>query len=260
MSASVYAYGVVDAGAALELEPAGLGPVRVVESGDLAAVCSDVSGDLLGRRRELKAHADVLSAVCQEVAVVPFSFGTVLADDDEVRTRLLDRHAGHLSRELTRLRDVLQFNIRLVPDEQRLLADIVAASPDLNRLRRSVDSLPPGSGQAQRLRLGEAVAHAYRQAGEDIGAAVVNALAKNAVDMSVEEIGGPEATTRATMLVARRGVTSFLDEAQRVAEGLQGRVTCRVVGPLPPFSFVQPLDLAGQGPASEQPTERTWAS
>jgi len=256
MSSDVYVYGVVDSGAQLEIDDAGLGPVRLVEQRQLAALCSDVGEEPLGRRRELKAHADVLSGVCLQTAVVPFSFGTVLGDDDEVRARLLDEHAAHLSGELSRLRDVLQLNLRLVPDEQLLLTDVMAGSPELSKLRRATAARPGGGSQAEQLRLGEAVARAYCAAGEQIGRATVDALAGRSVAVQVEDIGGPEATTKAAFLVARSGVTEFLDEAQRIAEGLQGRVTARVVGPLPPFTFVQQLDRTVARPDGG----RSWAS
>jgi hypothetical protein len=255
---AVYVYGVVDSGTELELDDAGLGPVRLVEHGPLAALCSDVGSEPPGRRRELKAHADVLGASCLRATVVPFSFGTVLGDDDEVRTRLLRDHQAHLTGELSRLRDLLQLNLRVVPNEERLLADLVAGSPELAGLRRSTGA--PGATQAQQLRLGEAVAHAYRVTGEGIGRAVLDALAGGAVDVRVEDMGGPEATTRAAFLVARDRVSDFLDEAQRVAEGLKGRVTCRVVGPLPPFTFVQPLDREVVGGATGPERRHAWAS
>jgi hypothetical protein len=256
MGSGVYVYGVVDSGTQLEIDEAGLGPVRLVEHGALAALCSDVGDEPLGRRRELKAHADVLSGVCVQTAVVPFSFGTVLGDDDEVRTRLLDGHAAHLTAELSRLRDVLQLNVRLVPDEQLLLADVVSGSPELSRFQRSIAAQPGGGSQAQKLRLGEAVARAYSAAGEQIGRTTVDSLAGHSVAVHVEDIGGPEATTKAAFLVARDRVTDFLDEAQRLAEGLQGRVTARVVGPLPPFTFVQQLDRTAAGSDGGQ----SWAS
>jgi len=48
-----FLYGVVDSGAQLEIDDSGLGPVRLVEHGQLAALCSDVGDEPLGRRREL---------------------------------------------------------------------------------------------------------------------------------------------------------------------------------------------------------------
>ena len=235
----VHVYGVVRHPADCRVDEAGLGPVREITRGDLAALCSDVESEPLGRRRELKAHADVLAQVCQQLAVIPMTFGTVLADDDAVRRDLLERYAGHLHGELDRLATVLQFNLRLVPDEDALLRDVLAESADLRRLSRGVQGLPPGQGQAQRLRLGEAMAHGFRDLAGRLGDAAVRALATETVDLLVEEAGGPDGVTRAALLVQRSDTSSFLAAAGALAERLSGRFVCRLVGPLPPFAFVE---------------------
>jgi hypothetical protein len=234
----VHVYGVVRWPADLRVDEAGLGPVREVVHGDLAALCSDVESEPLGRRRELKAHADVLAQVCQQAAVIPMTFGTVLADDDAVSRELLERYAGHLHGELDRLATVQQFNLRLVPDEDALLRDVLAESADLRRLSRAVQGLPPGLGQAQRLRLGEAMAHGFQDLAHRLGDAAVRALAAHTVDLRVEEAGGPDGVTRAALLVQRCDTAAFLDAAGALAERMSGRVVCRLVGPLPPFAFV----------------------
>jgi hypothetical protein len=237
-SGMVHVYGVVRHPEDLRVDEAGLGPVREVFSGGLAALCSDVESDPLGRRRELKAHADVLAQVCQQTPVIPMTFGTVLAGDEAVRHELLERYADHLGTELDRLSTVLQFNLRLVPDQDALLRDVLAESADLQRLSRAVQALPPGQGQAQRLRLGEAMANGFRDLAHRLGEATVRALAAQAVDLRVEEAGGPDGVTRAALLVQRTDTTAFLDRAGTLAERLSGRFVCRLVGPLPPFAFV----------------------
>jgi hypothetical protein len=237
-SGVVHVYGVVRQPADLRVDEAGLGPVREISLGDLTALCSDVESEPLGRRRELKAHADVLAQVCQQAPVVPMTFGTVLSDDDAVRHVLLERYADHLGAELDRLSMVLQFNLRLVPDEDALLRDVLAESADLRRLSRAVQGLPPGQAHAQQLRLGEAMANGFRDLAHRLGEAAVRALAAQAVDLRVEEAGGPEGVTRAALLVQRADTTAFLDSAGTLAERLAGRFVCRLVGPLPPFAFV----------------------
>jgi hypothetical protein len=239
---SLFVYGVVDAEARPEIAPAHLGPVHNVEADGLAALCSAVEGSPLGRRRELQAHVEVLSQVCLQTSVVPLRFGVVLGDEAEVRDRLLLPHAAHLHGEINRLRDRLQFNVRLVADEKLLLADVVAGDP---KLRSMVGSEVGGSG----LRLGEAVATAYRTAGERVGEAVVSALAPQAEDHRIEGAGGQDAATAAAFLVERSATNAFLARADQAAASLRGRFTCRVIGPLPPFSFVTPLQREATGEA-----------
>lgn len=237
----VYIYGVVDATFDAQVDDGGLGAVRTIPAGDVAALCSDVEGELLGRRRELKAHADVLSAACHESAVVPFTFGTVLADDDAVRADLLRPHAEHLTQELDRLREVVQFNLRLVADEQRVLSDVLAADAGLARLNEQVRRLPAGVGQAERLRLGEAAARAFQDACARIGERVLDAVGRHTEETQVEYVGSQDGGTSAALLVRRDQTTALLQEVDRLAGSLHGRVTFRLVGPLPPFAFVRPL-------------------
>jgi Gas vesicle synthesis protein GvpL/GvpF len=250
----VYVYGVVEDGAELhDFEDRGLGPVRLLPCGEVAAICSDVEGDVFGRRRELKAHAEVLGDACIATTVVPFRFGTVLQDDEAVKERLLRPHAGHFRRELDRLRDVVQLNLRLTPLEDELVKTVVADVPALARLSQAVRELPAGAGQDKRLRLGEATAQAYRAACESIGQTVIQALAQDAREVQVEEIGGQDGTTKAALLVDRRQLTRLLDRAEQMAEHLHGKVRCRIVGPLPPFAFVEPVPESGEQPSGSEP-------
>lgn len=241
----LYVYGVVRAGTPVPEGDYGLGPVSALVDGDLAAVCSTVGDEPVGRRRELKAHADVLAELAREHAVVPFRFGTVLPDDDAVRDDVLGRRSAHLLRELERLADVVQMAVRLVPDEDLLIADVMAASPDLRRLDERVRAAGQGRDHGLRLRLGEGVAHRYREWVERLSAAAVDALAEHAVDVRVPGERGVDAPVRADLLVRRADVRDFLADGERVAASMHGRLQCRITGPLAPFSFVDGAQETG---------------
>lgn len=241
---NTYVYGVLEDTDAAGLEPlngGGLGPVRTLSSGGLTALCSDATGEVMGRRRELAAHADLLATVCQQVPVVPLTFGTVLPDDDAVRVELLERLGDHLHAELRRLAGVVQFAVTVRLERDVVLGDIVRGDPRLAQLNERVKRLPPGSGQAERLRLGEAVAAAYERAAGSIGDSVVGELARSAVDRAQEQPVDQDGTTALALLVDRGQVKRFLSQAGQVAEGLAGRAVLRVVGPLPPYSFLAPM-------------------
>jgi hypothetical protein len=179
--------------------------------------------------------------VCQQVPVVPLTFGTVLPDDDAVRVELLERLGDHLHAELRRLAGVVQFAVTVRLEREVVLGDIVRGDPRLAQLNERVKRLPPGSGQAERLRLGEAVAAAYERAAGSIGDSVVGELARSAVDRAQEQPVDQDGTTAVALLVDRGQVKPFLSQAGQVAEGLAGRAVLRVVGPLPPYSFLAPM-------------------
>ena len=234
-------YGVVGAGTPVPTDDRGLGDVQGVQDGELVAVCSKVAEDPVGRRRELKAHADVLSELAHTSAVVPFTFGTVLPDEARVHDMLRTR-AGHLGGELDRLADVVQMTVRLVPDEQLLVADVMASSPPLRELEAWVRRSRGTGSQAQQLRLGEAVARHYRDWVERLSTTAVDALAPHSREVRLESDPSTTDPVQAAFLVERDQVSAFLEAGGAVADGMHGRMVCRIVGPLPPYSFVASED------------------
>src|SRR3954466_11050455 len=75
--------------------------VFLVRSGALAAVVSEVGGELLARRRDVEAHLGVLEGALRDGDVLPFRFGTVVDNDWRMR-RLLDQSAANYHQLLDR--------------------------------------------------------------------------------------------------------------------------------------------------------------
>jgi hypothetical protein len=237
---ALYVYGVVGAGAPVPADDRGLGDVLGIQDDGLVAVCSQVEDEPLGRRRELRAHAEVLGELAHQSPVIPFAFGTVLPDRDSVLGALRAR-AEHLRAELDRFADAVQMTVRLVPDEERLLADVMASSQQLRELDARVRKVR-GTNQAQQLRLGEAVAHHYRDWVQRLSGAALEELGTHAREVLLESDGRTADPVQAAFLVARPDVSAFLRAGGDVADGMYGRVVCRITGPLPPYSFVTPVD------------------
>jgi hypothetical protein len=136
--------------------------------------------------------------------------------------------------------------VRLVPDEQRLLADVMASSPGLQALDAGARRGPAARSQAQQLRLGEAVAAGYRDWVGRLADAAAARLAEHAIDVRFEPLASPEGDRQAAFLVTRSGLNDFLRAGGELAEGMQGRMVVRITGPLPPFSFLAVEDSADE--------------
>src|SRR4051812_39192723 len=78
------------------------GPTTLVVHDDVAAIVSEVGGDLLARRRDVDAHLTVLEHALAAGDVLPFRFGTVVDDEAAMRT-VLKRSATHFRELLDRL-------------------------------------------------------------------------------------------------------------------------------------------------------------
>ena len=236
--AGVYVYGVVAAGAVPETLPdRGLGVVRTVQCDDLVALVSDVdTAELRGRRRELAAHTQVLDAALQLGPVLPMRFGTVLRDDDEVRSDLLAGRGDLLADRLDQLDGRVQMSVRVVLDEQAVISQVVNAD---QRLRRLAEEQRSGRvTQSTQLRLGEAVAKAYERFSADLGDQLLPALAVHAEQQVREPARATDEALVASFLVADGDVDAFLGDADVVGEALQGLARVRVTGPMPAYAFV----------------------
>jgi hypothetical protein len=246
VSGPVYVYGVLAAADAASLTITGVegSPVRAVQSGDLAALVSDVAGGALAAAREVRAHWRVLEAASEQTTVLPVRFGTVMEDDDAVREHLLANGAERLNALLQQLTGRVQLTVRGTYAEEALLRGVVAGSREVAALRERVRSLPEAAGYYERIRLGELIAaEVDRQRAAD-AAHAYERLVPFAVSAH-EEATGADGAFHLAFLVERDGVDAFSGAVAELIAELGDRVAVRYVGPLAPYSFADAELTAG---------------
>jgi Gas vesicle synthesis protein GvpL/GvpF len=235
----VYVYGVVAAADAASISHTGVegSPVRTVSEGDLAALVSDVAGGALAAAREVRAHWRVLEAVSAQATVLPVRFGTVMEDDDAIRTQLLAANGERLSALLKELAGRVQVAVKGNYRQDELLRGVVAASPTVAALRKRIESLPEDAGYYERIRLGELVAAEVERRREDDAARALARLEPLAVATRSEGVGTPDAAFNLAFLVERERLDEFSAAVTALIDELGDRVAVRYVGPLAPYSF-----------------------
>jgi hypothetical protein len=252
---SAFVHGVVPA----EFEPPalrGLGDpaveVHMVRAGELAALVSDLpEGPRRGTRADLEAHARVLSeTVDRGAAVIPVRFGMVLDDEDAVRERLLTHQRDHLLELLRSLDGAVQVTLKAMYAEGVLLRDVAEADPRIARLSEATRDRPDAAVHREKVHLGELVAAGIEHQRAADERAVLDRVAPVAEQVIAEEPRHERIAAHAQLLV-RRDRLGELDETVGELDAEQGgRLTFRLVGPLPAWSFAD-LRL--------DPQEATWA-
>jgi hypothetical protein len=239
VSHPVYVYGVLAAADAASLTTTGVedSPVRAVQSGDIAALVSDVAGGALAAAREVRAHWRVLEAVSAQTTVLPVRFGTVMEDDDAVCEQLLAPGAERLTALLQELDGRVQLTVRGTYAEDALLRDVVAGSPAIATLRERVRGISEQAGYYERIRLGEMVAGEVQRRREGDTAHALERLSPLAVAAREEPSGGPDAAFHFAFLVERGRIDAFSGAVADLMQELGDRVAVRYVGPLAPYSF-----------------------
>src|SRR5689334_16808349 len=129
-----YVYGVIRAGEEPRPDAVGIGgePLGLVTMDDLAALTTDVAEEFsVAGRDELLAHMRVLEeAMGWASAVLPMRFGVILADADAVRAELLAPHREQLEELLEEMEGKVEVNLKGIHDEQTVLREVLAESPE----------------------------------------------------------------------------------------------------------------------------------
>jgi Gas vesicle synthesis protein GvpL/GvpF/Lsr2 len=218
---STYVYGILPADVEIAADTPGVGehagPLRVIRSGDLAALVSDVElSGRLGSPDDLRTYREILDATATEVPVLPLPFGTHLADEKAVIRQLLGAHPDELAAALERLEDHVEFLVK-----GRYAGDAAldeAASEDERSAQRREDAQALEQAMA-----GVCVASAAREPADE-----------------------PDAV-HVAFLVA----TDKESEAEQVIEDLardwEGRIELQLLGPMAAYDFAGTADLFPSG-------------
>jgi hypothetical protein len=242
---ALYIYSVVDADHPEPIDLAGVGeaPVRLVRHGSLAAAVSEAPDPLVGRRRDLLAHSSVVETLWADGPVLPMRFGVVAPDESALVADVLADETGRFGRSLTALRDRAEMTVKVWHQEDAVLREVLREDRTIASLQER--NRRGGASYADRLRLGELVATAV----EAKAAADADGLLRDLATFAGAARPGPAvdgAVLNATFLIERDRVDEFLAAVEERMSTEQDRMTYRVAGPMPPYSFVD------EGPAAPE--------
>src|SRR3954451_5924776 len=242
-STAKYVYGVVRAGGDAGPKDTGINdePVVLVAGQDgLAALTSDVPDEFLEAGREERlTHSRVLERALERGTVLPMRFGVVMPGEESVRSRLLTPYREKLQGQLEEMDGKVEINIKGIYDENGILREVLADSPEVAKLRESIRGKPEEATYYERIRLGELVSQELDlKRGED-ERAIVDRLLSHAVAVEVGEVVHERMAVNASFLVERERLAGFDRAVDALGEGQAGRIRVRYTGPLPPHSFVE---------------------
>jgi Gas vesicle synthesis protein GvpL/GvpF len=240
-----YVFGIVENSGEAQrwLEDAGsfgtraaFGDIRLIPYDGLAAVVGSIDPERgVGRAADLRVHDRVLATLAGAgVAVLPFRFGGVLADDDAVRDHLLAVNAGRFAAALRRVKGRVQYSLKARFEEEPAIRAALQRHPDLARLKGKVD--PANLGE--QIRLGEAVSVALRALRRDDAAALTAELEQICARVRVGEPKEADDVLDAAVLVDVEASEGFEQAVERWGEQYAGWLRIRLVGPVAPYDFV----------------------
>jgi len=237
-----YVYGVVaaaDGRVPADLVGVDQAPVHTVDHDGIAAVVAVIDLERPpGRRADLVAHSAVLDALASTGAVVPVQFGSLMSDAESVVEDLLAPQVDHFADLLEQLQGRSQYNLRATYHEQVVLAEVVAADPEIAELSRRTRELPEEAAYADRVRLGELVARAVDAKRVYDAEVLLESVLSHTDAYSTREGAGMVHVLDVALLVEQTRREELEEHLEGLAEAVHERIRLRLVGPVAPYDFV----------------------
>jgi hypothetical protein len=206
--------------------------------GDLGVIVGDAPGDdAKATRDQALAHARVLETAVLDAPVVPFRFGTVLADGS-LDTQLLEPWHDQLAQLLESVKEYVQLTLKASYDEDIVLREIVSGNPEIAQLREQTRGGDEITTRDSRLLLGELVSMALEQLRQRDATAIVERLSPLADGSRFEPPESEFMALNAPFLVERGRTAEFEGAAGTLADEQAGRMHLTLLGPMPAFDFI----------------------
>jgi len=246
----VYVYGILPGDIELTSDMTGVGDppgqVRVVRSGDLAALISevDLSGPL-GSPEDLAAHKEILDASAADAPVLPMRFGAVVASEDAVTQELLDEHQDELARALAELDGKAQYVIKGRYVENVILPEVLSENKRAARLRDEIRGADSDATREARIQLGEIINDAVTLKREKDTRTLGKAIADHCEASLVRDPTHELDAVHVAFLVRVDQEKEIERAVKDLGEQWDGRVELRLLGPMAAYDFIAASEPRG---------------
>jgi hypothetical protein len=201
--------------------------IVALAQGDRAAIALAVEPRAVeASRRNLLAHADVVETLHGDGVVLPARFGTVLEDREAVNALLGLPEVEEL---LVRHERTSELRLKGAYDESVLATLPLGPAKDAYRREPTLDN---------GIALGEAVTAALAERRARDAERVLGRLAPLTTDVRASDVVGELDAFAFALLVARSAVDAASAALDELAAELSPPLRFTLVGPLPPYSFV----------------------
>ena len=239
----VYVYGIVPGDVKLNSGVHGVGDppgeIRLIRSGDLAALVSEVDiTKPLGTPEDLQAHQEILDATVTDAPVLPSRFGAVLTNEEAVAKELLEANHDEFAAALRQLEGRVEYIVRGRYAEQAILDEILSEDSKAARLRDRIRGADPDATRELRIQLGEIVNNTVANKRQADTRLLVFAMKDHCV-LSVVRVATNELDAVYVAFLIETGEAGELERVVRdFSDRWQGRVELHIHGPMAPYDFV----------------------
>jgi len=239
----IYVYCIIES-----TEPRGFGKIGIGGRGDdvytvhqkeLAAVVSRTPLQVYDPTREnALTHEHVNEVMIDNgFTPVPMSFGTLFKTEDDILEFLKDT-SDALRDVLRKMKDKLEFGLKVNWDRDQVLADVEQEFEEIRRLKAQIEGDQASSTYFARMQLGRLVEQALAQKSETFVREIYDELRDSAIASRSNKVIGDRMIMNAAFLVDRSRADAFDQKVQEIGRRYEGKLKFMYTGPWPPYNFV----------------------
>jgi hypothetical protein len=239
----MYVYSIIEC-----TEPRAFGGIGIGGRGDdvytvhfkeLAAVVSRSPLVVYDPTREnVLAHEHVNEVIIEEhFTPVPMSFGTLFKTEKDI-VEFLEDTLGALRDVLVKMKDKLEFGLRVNWAQEEVLAEIERDDESIRRLKEEISKSQQASTYFARVQLGRMVEQALADKSDAYVRNIYEHLRDSAIASRSNKPIGDRVIMNAAFLVERDRAETFDQKVGEIAERFAGKLSFRYTGPWPPYNFV----------------------
>ena len=213
--------------------------VYTINHKDLAVVVSDSESIWFdSSRRNMLLHTQVTEEVMKRFTLLPVRFGSVMPDEEAIRTELLDARYEELDDLLKKMDNRVEMGVKSFWFEEKLFKEILEENDPIRTLRDSLVGRSAEESYRDRMRLGEMVEMSIDRKRTVDAEKVLALLRPLASDIQLQEIIVDRMVLNAAFLIERDNEPQFDQAVQQLDASNSERMLFKYVGPAPPYNFV----------------------
>ena len=240
----IYVYCIIES-----REPHGFGKIGIGGRGDdvytvhhkeLAAVVSRTPLMVYDPTREnalTHEHVNEVVMIDNGFTPVPMSFGTLFKTEDDIVEFLKDTYDA-LRDVLKKMRDKLEFGLKVNWDRESVLVDVESEYEEIRRLKAQIEGDQATSTYFARMQLGRLVEQALAQKSESFVREIYDELRDAAIASRANKVIGDRMIMNGAFLVEREKSDMFDKKVQEIGRRYEGKLKFNYTGPWPPYNFV----------------------
>ncbi|MBI5701013.1 GvpL/GvpF family gas vesicle protein [Candidatus Saganbacteria bacterium] len=204
-------------------------------------------------KQKAALHEKVIEQIMEQVGVIPFKFGTLFNNEQNLKTMLIE-HGEEFKSDLDRLADKEEWGIKTYCDKEKLIQNLKVENEEMKGIDDEINMASPGKAFILKKKKEELLNIVLSKTLNIYIQDSFNQLCKHCQEGCLNRLLPREATGKhedmilnAAFLVARNKVPYFSQEVDCLnSDGKEKGVNFDLSGPWPPYNFCLPRSDRGQ--------------